>query len=250
MKTSIFFQFLLLLLIVLINIQPQVFPIQISPLPATIALAMLVLVHTYIKLRPAAFINVAPVDTEEKDGKANHGDKNGGDVAPPVTEIVNDFKSLSDLLEAAKSSSSDEETLQQLQLEYDIYRQCYIWVENMEKTYGKQWRDTIQGADMPVKPDIFPKIHRLMAEVAMHTIDFCRYRTSYINLTPPMKVNPTMILLHKDAEQAGAKPYSDDPYETEREVRVLHALLQNDGVELQNATIHGYYEATPQETKQ
>lgn len=250
MKTSIFFQFLLLLLIVLVNIQPQVFPIQISPLPATIALAMLVLVHTYIKLRPVANVNFPAIDPEENDGKTDLEDKKGSDATPPVTGIANDFKSLSDLLEAAKTSSPDEETLRQLQLEYDIYRQCYIWVENMEKTYGKQWRETIQGADMPVNPDIFPEIHRLTAEVAMHTIDFCRYRTSYINLTPPMKVNPTMILLHKDAEQAGAKPYSDDPYETEREVRVLHALLQNDGVELQNATIHGYYEATPQETKQ
>ena len=247
MKTSIFFQFLLLLLIVLLNIQPQVFPIQISPLPATIALAMLVLVHTYIKLRAVAIINVAPI---EEDGKTASEDKNGDDATPPVTEIANDLKSLSDLLEVAKSSSSDEETLQQLQLEYDIYRQCYIWVENMEKTYGKQWRDTIQGADMPVNPDIFPEIHRLTAEVAMHTIDFCRYRTNYINLTPLMKVNPAMILLHKDARQAGAKPYSDDPFETEREVRVLHALIQHDGVALQNATIHGYYEATSEETKQ
>ena len=250
MKTSLFFQFVLLLLIVIVNIQPQLLPIQISPLPATITLALLVLIHTYVHLRSVVHERPVPTELDGQEVKEEPEDKYETGTTPQPTETANQINSLSDLISAAKASSPDNENLQQLQLEYNIYRQCYIWVENMEKAYGKQWRDIIQGADMPVSSEIFPEIHRLTTEVAMHTIDFCRYRTSYINLTPLMKVNPTMILLNKDARQAGARPYSDDPFETEREVRVLHTLIQHDGVVLQGATIHGYYETSTEETRQ
>lgn len=249
MKTSLLFQFLLLLLIVLVNIQPPLLPVKISPLPATIALAILVLVHTYINLKSITNSHIVPADIDENNGIIDGEDKKESDTMSEETRTVNSIKSLSDLIDAARTTSSNEEALQQLQLEYDIYRQCYIWVDNMDKIYGKQWRDTIQGADMPVNAELFPEIHRLVTEVAMHTIDFCRYRTNYINLTPLMKVNPTMILLNKDAQQAGAKLYSEDPFETEREVRVLHTLIRHDGVKLQNATIHGYFERLTEEVK-
>ena len=56
-----------------------------------------------------------------------------------------------------------------------------------------------------------------------------------------MKVNPRMILLNKSIKEAGGLAINTNPYDTNREVRVLSQLMDNDGVTIKNATIHGYY---------
>lgn len=233
MKVIFYIQFLLLTLIVLVNALPQSLPFPISPIPATIALALLAMVHLYIKLKPH------PVLSENTSGNVTvqiHQEE-----SPEQIFDIDSCKSLMDIFQQAKETAHDVDNLEQLSLEFDTYRQCYLWIQNMEKTYGRPWRETIQGAEMPISPEIYPQIHRMMAEISLHTIDFCRYRMGYVNLTPLMKVNPTMMLLEKDAKVAGAKPLNDDPFETDREARVLFSLLKHDGVSLQNATIHGYY---------
>jgi len=233
MKITLFAQFILLSLIVLVNTLPQSLPIQISPIPATIALALLTMVHLYIKSKPLPVLADStsgnePVEAHKKELLEQAID-------------IDSCKSLIDIIQQAKKTACNVDNLEQLSLELDTYRQCYLWIRNMEQTYGKQWRETIQGAQMPINPKIYPQIHQMMAEISLHTIDFCRYRTGYVNLTPQMKVNPTMMLLEKDAKAAGAKPLNNDPYETDREARVLYSLLKYDGITLKDATIHGYY---------
>ena len=233
MKITLIAQFILLLLIVLVNALPQSLPIQISPIPATIALALLAMVHLYIKMR------TTPIHIETDQTKEDEAENR---EEPEVkTFCIDDCKSLMDIITKAKETALDSGNLEQLGLELDTYRQCYMWVQKMENTYGKQWRNTIQGAEMPITEKLFPKIHSLMMEISLHTIDFCRYRTGYVNLSALMKINPTMMLLGKNAKEAGAIPITTDPYETDREARVLYSLLKNDGITLKDATIHGYY---------
>ncbi len=233
MKVTLLSQLILLLLIVLVNSRPQSLPIKIAPIPATIALALLAMVHLYIKLKPTSLPSEI-VPREVEDNK---------DRVEPIEKsfCIDECRSLTDIILKAKETAKDLDNLEQLGLELDTYRQCYMWIQKMEGTYGKQWRDTIQGAEMPVRNELYPKIHRLMMEISLHTIDFCRYRTGYVNLSPLMKINPTMMLLGKNARDAGASPISTDPYETDREARVLYSLLKFDGITLQDATIHGYY---------
>lgn len=125
--------------------------------------------------------------------------------------------------------------------ELKIYQQCYIWVEKMQEHYGNAWNDKFQSADMPFDPAFYPELRSLIMEVALHTVDFCRYRTANINLTERMKVNPNMLLLGISVEKAGGKPINDNPFEIPKEVRLLHQLINEDGITLDGVTVHGFY---------
>ena len=233
MIATFLIQLLLLLLIVLVNIYPLDFPVPIAPIPASIALAIVSMVHLYIKLKSISI----PSDKKPVEKEVEH------EVKEPMDSSfeIDNCKTLIELINQAKDIAKDKDNIEQLSLELDTYRQCYMWVQNMEKTYGRPWRETIQGAEMPIKAELYPQIRKMMMEISLHTIDFCRYRTNYVNLTPLMMVNPMMILLGKDAKGAGAVPISMDPYETDREARVLYSLIKYDGISLKDATIHGYY---------
>lgn len=229
MKQSFLNHSVLLLLIIVVNILPQPISMYIRPLPATIALVLLVIIHTYIILKQRTETAPALIEKEHEN------------VIQTLTPAETDFKSLSDFVNYAKKNSADSETADQLELELNTYMQCYLWVQKMEKKYDQQWRALIQGAEMPICPETFPKIRSLIMEIALHTTDFCRYRTHYVNLSEQMMVNPTSILLDKDLKEAGAVPISDNPFKTPREVRALGSLIRNDEIQLNGATIHGYY---------
>lgn len=130
--------------------------------------------------------------------------------------------------------------------ELKVYQQCYLWVEHMHEKYGLEWDRKSRNAEMPFAKERYPELRSLVMEIALHTIDFCRYRTNYINCTDRMKVNPAMLLLDETVEKAGGLPLSDNPYEIPKEVRLLHQLIQNDGIELKDVTIHGYYDTDKQ----
>jgi hypothetical protein len=156
-----------------------------------------------------------------------------------VLEKLTDCSSLSELLTRLEPvlDDKDEDTLY---AELDSYKELAVWIERIDQTYGKTWDMLFQQAEMPVGEAEMPAMHSLTMELALHTIDFCRCRTGYVNLTDAMKVNPMMMLHQKDAQSMGSMPFEDNPEKTPREVRALYQLMKHDGVVLKHATIHGY----------
>lgn len=156
------------------------------------------------------------------------------------------LESLFDAYEALPGDQikPDEAEKKRLTDELDTFRQSYLWCLNMQKIYGQKWLDTFQGADLPLSPDSYPVMRSLIAEIALQTADFCRYRTGDINLKERMIVNPRIVLLGCPATEAGARPLSDNPFETPKEVHALHALFKHDGIKLRHASIHGFIEPT------
>lgn len=165
-----------------------------------------------------------------------------GAKLPPFNPDCNVEDLVSTVLNTYKSSEAaiSQETVQRLKDELDTYRQSYLWCIRMQQLYGEQWTDMFQCATLPLEPAEYSKMRSLIAEVALQTVDFCRYRTRYINLTERMQVNPRMILLGCSPAEAGAKSLSDNPFEIPKEVLALQELFQNDKVELTYASIHGY----------
>ena len=161
---------------------------------------------------------------------------------PPFNPDCNVEDLVSTVLNTYKSSEAaiSQETVQRLKDELDTYRQSYLWCIRMQQLYGDRWTGMFQCATLPLEPAEYSKMRSLIAEVALQTVDFCRYRTRYINLTERMQVNPRMILLGCSPAEAGAKSLSDNPFEIPKEVLALQELFLNDKVQLTNASIHGY----------
>lgn len=134
----------------------------------------------------------------------------------------------------------DESEKKRLLNELDIYRQSYLWCVQMQKKYGKQWADAFQGATLPLELEDYPRLRSLIAEIALQTMDFCRYRTNDINLQDRMMVNPRSVLMDCSVQEAGAQELKTNPYYTPKEVLALYELFGHDKVQLQQASIHGY----------
>jgi len=156
-----------------------------------------------------------------------------------VPEKLTDCSSLSELLNKVEPML-DEKDADSLFAELDSYKELAVWIERINQTYGKAWGTLFQQAEMPVGEEDMPPMRSLTMELALHTIDFCRCRMGYVNLTDAMKVNPMMMLHQKDAQAVGSKPFEDNPERTPREVRALYQLMKHDGIALKHATIHGY----------
>lgn len=134
----------------------------------------------------------------------------------------------------------DESEKKRLLDELDIYRQSYLWCVQMQRKYGQQWADAFQGATLPLTNDDYPRLRSLIAEIALQTSDFCRYRTNDVNLQERMMVNPKSMLLDCSVEQAGACELEINPFNTPKEVLALYELFSHDEVSLKQASIHGY----------
>lgn len=232
-------QTLLLGALVVVNLPFVVGAYGVNALAATITLVLVLILlslHNYLQQRRCRTKVV-----EDKELSQNPPEKTESEAGSSLP--VGECHTLSELMAYLQTHADAPSQIAALDFELKTYQQCYIWIKRMEEMYGDKWRKCFQEAEMPIQEDDFPQMRSLIMEIALHTVDFCRYRTNYINLTDKMKVNPSMILLEKEALQAGAEPFTDDPFHTNKEVRALHALAANDGIRLKNATLHGYYES-------
>lgn len=134
---------------------------------------------------------------------------------------------------------------QRLLDELDTFRQSYLWCCRMNETYGERWADLFQGASLPLHDKDLPAMRSLLAEVAVQTADFCRYRAGDINVTDRMLVNPRSLLLGIPLDKAGAMPLSDNPFEMPKEVLALNGLFRHDGITLFKACLHGFIQDNP-----
>lgn len=236
---KIVIQAILLALIVFVNLPPSLcfftLPAFISPLSITIVLALSILLVTC--LQNWRHETLLSMQAEEKVAIP----ESIKEAQASTSLDIKNCQSLSQLIEVIKQQADASDSVRYLDLELKTLEQCRLWIYKMEEKYGKEWRTLFQGAEMPVKQEDFPRMRSLIMDIALHTVDFCRYRTGYVNLTEQMKVNPTMLLLDKEAVKAGAKPINTDPFKIDKEVRVLHQLIRHDGISLKEVTIHGYY---------
>lgn len=236
-------QTLLLLLLVAVNLPLKfIQDLNIQPLAATITLALILIIVSYIAYRQQQ------VQKKEMEALRLQAEKK---PEPKVVQpepkqeqpiSIGESKTLPELLNHLKAHADNPSSVTDMEKEMKTYQQCYIWVKRMEELYGKAWRKQFQELEMPPKPEEFPQMRSLILEIALHTVDFCRYRTNYINLTKKMRVNPSMILLKQTAKEAGGEVYEEDPFKIPKETRALHALMEADDIRLKQATIHGYYE--------
>lgn len=178
--------------------------------------------------------------SKEVEDDAQQGDQTDTPQADLLMQLK-ESKTLQELMDKLKEAAGDD-SFAALEQEAEACCQSYEWITKMEKRYGKAWRQLFQAAQMPVDQEEFGKMRSLITEIALHTIDFCRYRTGYINLSEEMKVNPTMMLEGKSIQEAGGVALNANPYHINREVRVLSQLMDHDGISIKNATIHGYYQ--------
>lgn len=204
---------------------------------ATIVLLCLLTAFHAFADRSAKHIQKEPEVPEKPSAKQPNASLPPFDAGQDVAAFLNT------MLQAYTSSDCppSKEESDRLLTELDIYRQCYLWCQQMQKRYGKDWQETFQGCSLPLQAQDIGHMRSLMAEVALHTVDFCRYRTADVNLTERMRVNPRMILLDTGLKAAGARPVTDNPYEMPKEVLALNELFRQDQVELPRATIHGFY---------
>jgi hypothetical protein len=211
-------------------------PIQTAA--ATIVLLCLLTAFHAFAERSAKHVKKEPAVPENPSTEQPH------EPLPPFDAGQDIAAFLNTMLKAYTSSDCppSKEESDRLLTELDIYRQCYLWCQQMQKRYGKDWQETFQGSSLPLQPKDIAHMRSLMAEVALHTVDFCRYRTADVNLTERMRVNPRMILLDADLKAAGAQPVTDNPYEMPKEVLALNELFRQDQVQLTRATIHGFYD--------
>ena len=225
----------LLMLIVIVNMPKELlsFSVNIQPQAATITLSVIILIVSYLYTKNDNLLMhvEGPVIQEKKTDTHQNS----------LISKIKESKSLMEMMDKLKAIIGDDESFANIDNESKIYWQSYMWVSRMEELYGKDWREVFQAAQMPVKQEDFGKMRSLITEIALHTVDFCRYRTGYVNLSEEMKVNPRMILLNKSIKEAGGLAINTNPYDTNREVRVLSQLMDNDGVTIKNAAIHGYY---------
>lgn len=233
-------QTLLLLLIVAVNLPLKfIQDFNIQPLAATVTLTLILFTVSYTAFRRH---KAQKKEMETLKLQAEKQPETIQPVSTPEQPIsLGESITLPELLNYLKTHADNPSAITDMEKEMKTYQQCYIWVKRMEETYGKAWRKQFQELEMPPKPEDFPQMRSLILEIALHTVDFCRYRTNYINLTKMMRVNPSMILLKQTAKEAGGDAYEDDPFKTPKEVRALHALMEADDIRLKQATIHGYY---------
>lgn len=210
-------------------------PIQTAA--ATIVLLCLLTVFHFFAERSAKHPQEEPEVPEKLSTEQPHESLPPFDAGQDVAAFLNTMLQAY----AASGCPPSQAESNRLFTELDIYRQCYLWCQQMQKRYGKDWQETFQGSNLPLQPQDIGHMRSLMAEVALHTVDFCRYRTADVNLTERMRVNPRMILLDADLKEAGARPFTDNPYEMPKEVLALNELFRQDQVELTRATIHGFY---------
>lgn len=234
-------QTLLLLLIVIVNLPLEfIQAYNIQPLAATVTLTLILIVISYIAFRQQQ------IQKKEMETLRLQAEKPTEAIQPesmPEQPIsLGECITLPELLNYLKDHADNPSAVTDMEKEMKTYQQCYIWVKRMEELYGKAWRKQFQELEMPPKPEDFPQMRSLILEIALHTVDFCRYRTNYINLTKMMRVNPSMILLKQTAKEAGGEAYEEDPFKVPKETRALHALTEVDDIRLKQATLHGYYE--------
>lgn len=243
MKNNIFVTTLFSAVIVCLNF-PGLFdsymdPAQIVAATITILLILIIWqVYLYHTLSHKKAERQNPVPDTPKD-TANTSD------LPPYEHGCNLDHFLQKIFEAYDKSESidkkpNDKDKDSLRDELDSYRQSYLWCIKMQQRYGDSWTECFQGASLPIREEDYPKMRSLIAEVALQTIDYCRYRAGSINLTERMMVNPKMILLDLLAEQAGASAISDDPFQIPKEALALQELFKQDKITLQHASIHGF----------
>lgn len=164
----------------------------------------------------------------------------GTDVKGAMEILLDAYSSL-----PAQGRVPDQADGQRLRDELDTYRQSYLWCCRMNETYGERWADLFQGASLPLRDEDLPAMRSLLAEVAVQTADFCRYRAGDINVTERMLVNPRSLLMGISLDKAGAKPLSDNPFEMPKEVLALNGLFRHDGITLSKACLHGFIQNNP-----
>ena len=161
------------------------------------------------------------------------------ELSKPEPFRIKECHSLHELLDKVAPLMNESE-LDVLDTQLASMQDAESWILQMEKAYADIWSDLFQGAEMPLTEEAMPAMRSLIMEVALHTMDFCRTHTGYVNLTSGMRVNPILILQQKDVKNVDAQPMNEDPFTTSREIRALYQLAKHDGVTLRNATIQGY----------
>ena len=232
--------FLFVSIIILVNI-PNLLPIDIvQQLALTITLGLMIVVWSYIQYRHYKKMTIVkqPIIKQEPETILDLQEKE--DLLSRWAASNEDLRGWIDLQLIDLSDGIIKDRLLEEQKKYSQGIQSYMWLTHIMEQYHEQWMDIFQNPQMPVEESRIPKMRSLLMEIALHTIDFCRYRTEYVNLTSGMQVNPTLLLLNQSMEKAGAVPYVEDPLKVSREIRSLFYLTQHDNIKLKNVTIQGY----------
>ena len=157
-----------------------------------------------------------------------------------IDQSLVDSPSLSVFLERARAITSSPEAIDTIKAEISASHQALAWVIQMNETFYPRWRKVFEETPFPVDASAYAGMRSVMNEVALHCMDYVRYRTGDINVTTRHLINPAALLLRRSWEDLHVKPISFDPMAVPRDVRVIADLLLHDGVKLEDATIMGY----------
>lgn len=157
-----------------------------------------------------------------------------------IDQALIDAPSIGVFLERVRTETSSPEAVDNLKAELLAGHQAFAWSTRMYELFYPKWRAAFEQTPLPLDIAEYPRLRGILYEVALHTMDYVRYRCGDINVTNRHKVNPAALLLRKSFADLPTETFSDDPMKTPRDVRMIGEILLHDGVQLQDATIMGY----------
>lgn len=115
------------------------------------------------------------------------------------------------------------------------------WTKAMANAYCDRWYEAFQCTSASTEENVSEdkqSQRKLCYEIALQTIDFLRMEHDRGRFTKVMGSNPLKLM--EDPDAPVSLPFTTDPFQTPKEVRIIVQLLQADGIEEMPITIHGY----------